>query len=252
MSKFSPDPREVDGLFADVCEPCGGERVADIKIHEEKQMHKDNMQVVEDFSRYCDLREVCPVTCSNRDVSFYMELAFARRGRSGGLPHAVARPSRLLNVISRVHDQVQGQELLGVPDLEDKVAELLSKKQQGKFQYVCYTCPWGADDMESLTKHVRGAAHANAARFRTVQKAGNYVKCVPCNMLFCKPQGLFFHRYSPEHLIALFDEENNPDDPGGSKVGLVGQIFQNLSFLRYGDHLVCNCRYEKSVNENLQ
>ncbi len=135
QSLLAPTLRPVDPLFADVCQPCGGERVSDLYAHAATRMHQDNAAAAEDFAAHCDLREVCPVTCSTQDVCFYLELHHSQTAsRRGG----TLRINRVLNVVSRMHDPVQGQELLAVPEVLMKCAvrELLLCAMYTYFLYV--------------------------------------------------------------------------------------------------------------------
>ena len=235
--KLSGTRREVDPLFADVCKPCGGERVTDLVAHAATQMHRDNAGVVIDFAAHCDLREICPVTCSARDVCFYMEFASSRSRR--------VRINRLLNVVSRMHDPIQGQELLALPEVEDKVTELLSARpgESKRFAYICYTCPFAADDVSDMAVHVQDLGHVNVQRYRAGQKLKNVVRCVPCNTFFSVPEMLQLHQYERGHLSKLSKLPTEDDcnlEPGmeegaGTRCALCG--LSNVTHHHLNDNL---------------
>ncbi len=229
--QFCPDRREVDPLFTDVCEPCGGERVSDLPSHAATQMHRDNAGVVADFEAHCDLREVCPVTCSARDVCFYMDYYAS----SGGGSAKGVRTNRLVNVVSRMHDRVDGQELLAVPEVEDKVSELLSTRmgeRKRRFRYICYSCPFAAADADEMESHVGKPGHVNAARYRKGQQLKNVVRCVPCATLFRDPEAFRLHRYDREHLSNVFDDDNNYDNNNPAPGSVVETLLSTCSLCK--------------------
>ncbi len=210
---MTPDRREVDPVFLDVCEPCGGEKVTDLDAHVSKQMHKENTEAVSDFVGYCELRGICPVTCTAKDVCFFLELYASRE-------KAKMKPSRLVNVISRIHDPVDGQELLGLPDVEDKVGKLMygGGAESSEFKLICYSCPHGAADAESMLVHCRGAGHLNTVRYRTISKAKNLIRCSPCEKSFQSTSELEVHKHDKQHFANFPSDAPPPPSPAPEKI----------------------------------
>ena len=107
---LKPRRRPVDPATVDACEVCPAATVVTgpFADHALKPVHADNARVITDFSSYCDLREVCPVTCSPRDVAFYLEYRHGRQkadraaAEGNGKGGRVLGPNRVLIVISRL------------------------------------------------------------------------------------------------------------------------------------------------------
>lgn len=67
-----------------ICEPCTNYNVQESHISSKK--HVENVKIVHDFVEYCDLRAICPVVSSTRDVNFYLEMVYLKGKSSSPAP----------------------------------------------------------------------------------------------------------------------------------------------------------------------
>ena len=66
--------------------------------------------------RHCDLRKVSPVTCSVKEIVFFLSNVFPKTEQNGG--SLLKTPLFLiLKILSAVHDLVNGTALEGNPEI---------------------------------------------------------------------------------------------------------------------------------------
>ncbi len=166
---------------------------ADLDGHFGSDAHRDNVSFIEAYVAHCDRRRVCPVTCGPADLTFYLEYFVALPGSGSDAAERKGRLYHAIFAISRIHDPLPGSSaIVAHPEISGRLTKLDREKP---FEYVCFACPAGADNVDEIRRHVGGAEHVAAA----IGMQG-YLSCEPCGAYFDCWLHLELHQYRLSHL----------------------------------------------------
>ncbi len=183
--KFSTPLRTVpqDQLDRIICEPCGEAGITNLDSHVKTAEHKNNGAVINNFVQFCDLRETCPVTCGLDDLAFYLEYVYPKTlAKNQDKKMIRLQILKVLVVLSKVHDEVDGKQIMMHGTLLDKCNALMSNPNaiKGVANYICYCCPKFARDLDDLYNHVNSFSHKIAVG---ISDKTPY-RCQICNKVF--------------------------------------------------------------------
>ena len=183
---------------------------ADVNVlndHVTSKQHVDSSFVVNHFVGHCDLRQVSPVTCSIKEVTFFLSNVFPKT-RQNGAGFVNVALYQILSILSRVHDLVDEADLSANNTISDHVSSLIAsssvERRLPRFRYVCYSCPFQTISLKDLKTHVESVSHRMAKMGTNNQ---DVLRCDCCNASLKNFQQAEYHSYSREHLRQSFATE---------------------------------------------
>ena len=105
---------------------------------------------------------------------------------------------KVLVVLSRIHDPIDGEDLSASPVIEDHITQLLSSSGQPKPvpQFACFSCPASSGTLKEFSEHVKSQKH-----LLTAFKSGKWLMCDVCNKTFENFNQISMHTYSRSHQV---------------------------------------------------
>ena len=122
-------PRHITDLekVETKCEVCA-EVVVDLEPHAKSKKHEHNASVINMFTWFCDYKKICPVTCSERDILFFLNTYASKTLMPDESRKSVTfNLFQLIQVLSKIHDPLyDGQDVAGSDNINRRLGELMA------------------------------------------------------------------------------------------------------------------------------
>ena len=122
-------PRHITDLqkLQTRCEVCA-EDVEVLDSHAKSKKHEHNASVINMFTWFCDYKKICPVTCSERDILFFLN-TYASKTLMPDESRKIVTFNlfQLIQVLSKIHDPLyDGQDVAGSDNINQRLGELMA------------------------------------------------------------------------------------------------------------------------------
>ena len=132
-------PRHITDLekVETKCEVCA-EVVVDLEPHAKSKKHEHNASVINMFTWFCDYKKICPVTCSERDILFFLNTYASKTLMPDESRKSVTfNLFQLIQVLRKIHDPLyDGQDVAGSDNINRRLGELMAAGFQVLIRYL--------------------------------------------------------------------------------------------------------------------
>ena len=132
-------PRHITDLekVETKCEVCA-EVVVDLEPHAKSKKHEHNASVINMFTWFCDYKKICPVTCSERDILFFLNTYASKTLMPDESRKSVTfNLFQLIQVLSKIHDPLyDDQDVAGSDNINRRLGELMAAGFQVLIRYL--------------------------------------------------------------------------------------------------------------------
>lgn len=189
-------PRRRSGSISILnrCDVCM-EFVPDLETHLKSSLHENNVHVIKEFLRYCEIKAICPVICPPQNVNHFLSLIHLE---IISIPISI---EEVLVILSRIHDPIGADELHHCQEIRHYLQNL--ERNDKFFKFACRLCLILTHNAQDIADHCQTLLHKT--RLLNCNNLNRHLisvfQCLVCPSVFKDHLDFRLHVFTRNHLI---------------------------------------------------